>query len=268
VVNRQVIAAGSPRVLFAAGQTAGHVHPALAIAARLTEGVSQAMHDTLTHEARLTGAVVFYDRPAARFAPALRELPAPAVLRNDLGGNGNGHRSLVALAPSSWTLDEDVDLLLDAVSRYDARADVPPLLVVMSGDGPSRRAYAERVSHLHLRRTRVRLVWVPYEEYPSLLAHADVGVSLHRSASGVDLPMKVADMQGSGLPVLALGYDCLHEEIEADDGVRFFSTASELAVGLVEFSKHGARPHRPGPPRVTWEDEWRETCLPLVLRHV
>jgi glycosyltransferase involved in cell wall biosynthesis len=144
-------------------------------------------------------------------------------------------RVRLIVSSTSWTEDEDFQILLDAVSQYEANARdqptsrYPKLLFVITGKGPLKSHYEELISKMPLDRTRIITVWLEAVDYPLLLGTADLGVSLHKSTSGMDLPMKVVDMFGCGLPVCAVSFDCLDELVK--DGVNgmVFSTSSELA---------------------------------------
>ena len=240
--------------------------------------VSAAMRDTLAARWGVTDARVLYDRPA-RLAG-----PTPLAERRRLFDGlqlgvdpSSPTRPGIVITSSSWTLDEDFGPLLEAMERYDAaaraRPTLPDLLVLMTGDGPRRRHWEERIAALGLARVRTRTLWVLARDYPLLLGAADVGLSLHRSASGVDLPMKIVDMFGAGLPVCALAYGpVLAEQVRAGENGLLFTTGAELGRQLEElfdgFPGATARLDdlRRGVARratESWSDGWRREARDL-----
>ena len=58
------------------------------------------------------------------------------------------------ISSTSWTPDEDFGILLDALVGFDARPteDGARLVVVVTGKGPQRRMYEERIKTLGLKR--------------------------------------------------------------------------------------------------------------------
>src|SRR6185312_11090139 len=99
-------------------------------------------------------------------------------------------------------------------------------------------------------------------EYRELLARADIGISMHRSSSGLDLAMKVVDLQEAGVPVLAFDYGGSLPEQVADGETGFlFRTADELAGLLSQCSLAGSI----GTGTIVWEEEWNRTAAGYFL---
>jgi len=265
-------------------------------AGRLADGhlcVSRAMQSELASQWGID-AVVCYDRPAQALEPttaaARRDLFAR--LHGMLDGDADLYRPDAAdrpglvVSPTSWTADEDFAVLLEALERWeqmtppsdDGGHRLPSLLVLITGQGPLRAAFDAAIRRRAFRRTAVHTLWVAPDDYPLLLGAADLGLCLHRSASGVDLPMKVADMFGAGLPVCALDYGpCLGEQVRHGENGLLFADASQLAAQLCELFR-GFPEHTPlldrlrrnvvRPPRPLWSDEWTANALPLFTRGV
>jgi beta-1,4-mannosyltransferase len=271
----------------------GPGHPLLGVARAYERGlgrradghlvVSRAMATELAANWGIPDAIVLPDRPAARFAP-LSDAERAAVrarLAAHLDVAARPRGPALVVSPSGWTADEDVDLLVDALQRYDqAIADAPPtvpdLLVVVTGLGPLRDAWLPRIALLPLRRVLLRTLWLDAEQYPRVVAAADLGVSVHRSTSGFDLPMKIADLQGAGVPVCALDYaPCLGEMIRDGDNGLLFRSAAELAEQLQRLFGGESRDDdllgrlRAGTARgagTRWHETWAETAGPLLRR--
>ncbi|MCJ1481997.1 mannosyltransferase [Schaereria dolodes] len=239
--------------------------------------VTKAMARVLKRDYKITTPVLaLHDRPASHFHPGdrylnlafLGRLPETASLIDDLA-----IRKLKLLVSStSWTADEDFSLLLDALVGYSELATtshphLPELLVVVTGKGPQKEHYLSQVNALkaegQLEMITIKTAWLSTEDYASLLAAADLGVSLHTSSSGVDLPMKVVDMFGAGLPVVGWGeYEAWSELVKEGVNGRGFASAGELQAILVEVLgddgeqlielKKGAIDEG----RRRWDDEW------------
>ncbi|HEY1373220.1 MAG TPA: glycosyltransferase [Candidatus Binatia bacterium] len=248
--------------------------------------VSRAMQKELHEGWGLREVEIVYDRPAPAFVPATSEAgQEPSRLIADLlGRNGHGpeRRPALLVTSTSWTPDEDFDLLLDALSRVDAAiaergaSSFPELRVVITGEGPLKRFYEEKIAAMRLRRIQIRTAWLTPEDYPVFLRCADLGLCFHRSSSGLDLPMKIADMLGSGLPVLAFDYGpCLAERLRHGENGLIFSGAAELAEQIVCLFKDFPEPAlalgslRRNVARSDerrWEDEWRACAWPALQR--
>lgn len=120
--------------------------------------------------------------------------------------------SLIFVSSTSWTADEDFQILLDAISKADVQISKVAtfkrkIAMIITGKGPMRKEFEEKSKFLRLKNADIITVWLEPSEYPKLLACADLGISLHISSSGLDLPMKIVDMMGSGLPVCAYNYN-------------------------------------------------------------
>lgn len=192
-------------------------------------------------------AEALHDRPPAHFQPLsqtqrsafLHRLPETAQYTPDIE---KGAWRLV-VSSTSWTPDEDFSVLLDALVAYSASAtnqtSLPKILAIITGKGPQKEYYLERIRKLNQERQLLNVVvitaWLSSEDYASLLGSANLGISLHTSSSGVDLPMKVVDMFGTGLPVAGWSkFEAWPELVTEGVNGRGFGSAEELTRILEE----------------------------------
>ncbi|GLU15078.1 hypothetical protein SLE2022_316050 [Rubroshorea leprosula] len=117
-------------------------------------------------------------------------------------------------------------------------------------------------------------MWFSAEDYPLLLGSAELGACLHTSSSELDLPMKVFDMFGCGLPVCAISYSCIQELDKVEKNGLLFASSSELANELLMLFKgfpdecNALLSLRNGALETSssarWDTEWEEHAKPLI----
>jgi len=230
-------------------------------------------------------AYVLYDRPASAFTPidrGDRERFRQALFAR-LGIRANTVGFIVC--PTSWTEDEDFDVVIEAVMRLEERIRgweagssarrFPELVILVTGDGARRAEFERRFAGLPARRIQLRARFLEPEDYPRVVGSADLGLCLHRSSSGLDIPMKIADLFGAGVPVCALDYGaCLAERVRHGDNGLLFSNGRQLADIIfdlfetfpadqkaLERLRNGARKLA----RPTWEEGWAREAKPILL---
>jgi beta-1,4-mannosyltransferase len=200
-------------------------------------------------------------------------------------------RPAIIVSSTSWTPDEDFGILLKALRTLDNRLsnmqggqmfssnDVlcGRVLCIVTGRGPMRRAFEQAVAEASMKSIDVWFAWLPLEDYPRLLGCADLGISLHTSSSELDLPMKVVDMLGCGLPVLAYRYKCIEELIKSGKTGFLFREGQELCdqiFGLLFEQKGSLRRQEVAAfisesfssPSMRWQAGWERDALPLLLK--
>ncbi|KAI9833753.1 MAG: hypothetical protein M1819_003486 [Sarea resinae] len=229
--------------------------------------VTDAMASLLKRTYNITTAPIFplHDRPAPLFrtlsgAERQRFLETCEETREHAQDILQGRTKLV-VSSTSWTPDEDFGILLDALVAYAAAAantttnpSLPKILLVITGRGPLLQHYTSLIQRLQTPSPSlspasttstttsalppslitIRTAFLPLATYAALLGAADLGISLHTSSSGVDLPMKVVDMFGAGLPVLGVRFAAWNELVHENINGRGFGSAAELAALLID----------------------------------
>ncbi|XP_064528564.1 chitobiosyldiphosphodolichol beta-mannosyltransferase isoform X1 [Pseudopipra pipra] len=186
-------------------------------------------------------------------------------------------RPALLISSTSWTEDEDFSVLLEALEDYERFIDegvkLPALVCVITGKGPLKDYYNGLIQKLHFKHIQICTPWLEAEDYPVLLGSADLGVCLHKSSSGLDLPMKVVDMFGCCLPVCAIYFECLHELVKHNENGLIFRDSSELAEQLkmlflefptLEGKLHSFRENLRASRELRWDESWDRTVLPLL----
>ena len=251
--------------------------------------VTNAMARVLERDYDITAKILpLHDRPASHLQVLTEAQRStfldvlPNLLSPDDGPRLHDYQRLVSeikmgksrllVSSTSWTPDEDFSVLLKALINYSDLAitthpHLPEVLVVVTGKGPQKEAFLTCIKDLKaeekLEMVTIETAFLSTSDYAMLLGSADLGVSLHTSSSGVDLPMKVVDMFGAGLPVVGWGdFEAWPELVHEGVNGKSFSNAKGLQEVLMQLFggddellrklKQGAVEEG----KLRWDEEW------------
>ena len=141
------------------------------------------------------------------------------------------------ISSTSWTPDEDFNMLLQCFIKTEKmikedktidQSQIKKILFLITGRGPMRDEFMKKVSQSNLSLFDVKSIWLDSDDYPKLLSLVDLGISLHYSSSGIDLPMKVVDMFSAALPAAAVYFPTIVELVKEEENGFLFKTEEDL----------------------------------------
>ena len=261
--------------------------------------VSKALAQWLLRHYRVHATVV-YDRPAAAFVRPSAADAAALWEKVSKEAQLGPTRPPMIVCPTSWSPDEDFDLVLEALERADRElahspsrgtepsggnepsrgnepsGSFPPALAVfLTGRGPLREAFEARAARRNFKAVLVKTIWLEPADYPAFVGMADLGLCLHQSSSGLDLPMKLADLRGAGVPVAVFDYaPVLSEAMTAGNEGVLFRDPGELSKVLVAVASRSisddsglgrAKTWLTTHPPETWDVQWNASARPVLL---
>lgn len=178
--------------------------------------VTKSMKKFLTKEFGISKQkiTVLYDRPGESFIPLTKsEFSKEELLKHELFNDlDKSKKYKILMSSTSFTPDEDFGILLDALKQYDNSNNKTNIFLIVTGKGPMKDQFLQEViAAKFLDKVIVKTAWLAIEDYPVLISMADLGISLHTSSSGIDLPMKILDFFGCGVPVISLDFPAIKE---------------------------------------------------------
>ncbi|KNH09699.1 glycosyltransferase [Perkinsela sp. CCAP 1560/4] len=156
-----------------------------------------------------------------------------------IGVHRGNARSFYVIMSCSWSKDDDVGFLFDAILRLSkiswSVADFPSIHVVVTGTGPNHGAFLRLLETSRLAELRnapldrpasgpftvfyssplvTSMYFDNYETYMETISRCHLGLCVHRTSGVADLPMKIIEYYTCGVPVVALHYNGIEEILE------------------------------------------------------
>ena len=195
------------------------------------------------------------------------------------------NRPLLLLTSTSYTPDEDLGLMIDSLKFYAAECSkntkLPKIHLIVTGAGPLKKQFIAKFADFNRNhgygKVMIQTKWLEIDDYPKMVAAADLGICMHMSSSNLDLPMKIVDMFSSNLPCFAYNYPTIGELVESKDNGSekpngaLFKTSEELFALMISHFSEGIdvaieklkvyRKNLDKFQNESWDDHWKEVML-------